>query len=572
MRRNSNLEFSSDGDLEEEIAKIRGISDINRFLYPSKDELINPYLMHNIAIVGERIAYAIENNESVVVSYDPDADGLTSASAMIRFLREYIDNVDYIYNQRAHGHGIEEQVTLEFINKNDVDDGGNITDEEKRKRYELNKKNIVKISKSDLLIIIDSSSNDVDTCKELTESFDLDIVIIDHHNIEKENPYATIVNPQQVECQYPNKHLSGAGVTLKVMEVINDILDDTNINPFEYIDLVAVGMVGDMMRVDVLENRYIISHGLRNIKNVGLVRILKGANANLYKLNSDSISFAIAPMLNGVARLDRIELAIDILLTDCDDEAKKIRLQMHKLNEERKSIQRDMIDKHLKNIDTNQKVIIVYDDESSKGFNGLIAQQLSSMYDRHVIVGRKHKGYLKGSYRSYDGFNLKNFLIQSGIVEEAVGHNEAGGVTVKEENINSLNKYIENNLPELSERKPVLIYDFDIDLINMENYIEPLERFNFIVGNGFPKVIVKVNNVMIEDLEIIGKTMETCKIKTMSNLELIKFRVDEDYGSDLEFYDTVDVVGQLHMNEFYHWGYKKVIKTPQIILEDYNHV
>jgi single-stranded-DNA-specific exonuclease len=117
-------------------------------------------------------------------------------------------------------------------------------------------------------------------------------------------------------------------------------MEDTlgEVDPDYYLDLVAVGMYADVMRIDVLENRYMIMQGLRNINNTGLTRILKGAKANLFKLNGDSIGFSIAPLINGVARMDNIKLAIDILLEDDDAKCKPIRLKMQKINESRKSI------------------------------------------------------------------------------------------------------------------------------------------------------------------------------------------------------------------------------------------
>lgn len=559
-----------DDSIVEGVAKIRGIKDVNRFLSPTKDEMFDPYLIKNIEQAGMRIIEAIENNENVVVGSDCDSDGVTSTAIMVRQLREYIDNVDFIYGERSNGHGIHEQTRLDFINENDVNEDGEIINEEKRIRYELNRENLSKIENSDLLIIVDSSSNDTDACKMLTSKYGIDIIIIDHHNIERENPYALIVNPQQDGDEYPNKHLSGAGVVFKTVQVIEDLLGDASkVDPFKYLDLVAVGMYSDVMRMDVYENRFMVMYGLRNMKNTGLVRILKGAKADLFKLNGDSIGFSIAPMLNGVARLDNIKLAIDILLEDDDAKCKPIRLKMQKLNEQRKEIQKEMADRYEISVDINQKILLVMDENSSKGFNGLISQQLANKYKRPVLVGRLHGGSFSGSFRSYGGFNLKEFLDESGLVKEVAGHNQAGGVTVAEESIESLINYIENNMPSLDDIEPTVVYDLEIDVSEVEEYIKPMEQFNLVTGNGFPKVIIRVNNVTIEESNIIGKTKETCKISSFDNLEMIKFKVDESYGQELGYFDNIDVVGVLHMNEFYHWGLKKKISTPQVMLEDY---
>lgn len=224
---------------EEKIAKIRGIKDYESFLSPTKDEMFNPYLIKNIEIASNRIIRAIKNNENIVVAFDPDADGLTATTTMIRYLRNYTYNIDFIFGERNDGHGIHEMTKI-IKSKNEETNEQEIIES---KRNEQALENITKIKNSDLLILVDSSTNDVDTCKQIVEATGIDIIIIDHHAIEKENPYVILVNPQQDDDEYPNKQLSGAGVVFKTIQVMEDTLG--KVDPFQYIDLVAVGMYSD---------------------------------------------------------------------------------------------------------------------------------------------------------------------------------------------------------------------------------------------------------------------------------------------------------------------------------------
>jgi len=553
LQRKAKIQPRKNDDIIDAIAKIRGIKDVDSFLSPSSDELHDPYLMKNIEDASNRIIRAIASGENIVASFDPDADGLTATSTKIRYLKNYTDKVDYIYGERNDGHGIAEMIKIEGVE-----------DEERLKR---NQENLEKIKACDLLILIDSSSNDTDACRYIAEELGKEIIILDHHGIERENPHVLMVNPQQEDCAYPNKFLSGAGVVFKVMQVMEDTLGQ--VDPFDYIDLVAVGMYADIMRVDVLENRYLIMHGLRNMKNTGLVRILKGGKADLFKLDCNSIGFTIAPLLNGTARMDNIKLAIDILLSDDDTVCKKLRLQMSKLNDKRKEIKKGLVEAYSKRVNLDQKVLVVLDDKSSKGFNGIIAQQLSEKFKRPVLVGRLHKGVASGSFRSYNGLKFKSFLQDFDGEIEALGHEGAGGFIINEEYLDNLNTYIERCLPELDEKGQTVIYDLEIPVDEIGDYIKPIERFNLLTGNGFYKIIVKVTGITVEEPECIGKTMETVKIKTYDEMELIKFRVDEHYASELGHFDTVDVVGVLSMNEFYNFGLKKKICTPQVMIEDY---
>lgn len=551
LKRKQKVKSSSNDSIKDVIAKTRGIDDVDRFLSPTSDELHDPYLMKNIQQASNRIIMAIKKNERILVSYDPDADGITATTVMLRYLRNYTENIDYIYGERNDGHGIYEMLRM----SNDVD------------RTERNLENIAKVEKCDLLILIDSSSNDTEECRRIVESFGCEIVILDHHAIERENPHVLMVNPQQEDCEYPNKHLSGAGVVFKTIQVMEDTLGQ--VDPWQYIDLVAVGMYADVMRVDVLENRYLIMNGLRNMKNVGLVRILKGGKVDTYKINCNAIGFTIAPLLNGVARMDNIKLAMDILMTDDDNVAKKLRLQMEKLNNLRKEKQKEIVKQYMTKVNSTEKVLIVLDEQSSKGFNGIVAQQLAETYKRPAIVGRLHKGTISGSFRSYNGFKFKTFLNGFDNEIEALGHEGAGGIVVAEELLENLKTFIDRHMPSLEDTEPTVIYDIEMNVSEIGEYISVVEQFNLLTGSGFPKIVVRVNGITVEESACIGKTMETVKIKTFDDLELIKFRVNEHYASELGYFDSIDVVGQLGMNEWYNFATKQKISIPQVMIEDY---
>ncbi|MFQ3543511.1 DHH family phosphoesterase [Halobacillus rhizosphaerae] len=542
---------SSDSPVDQ-IAKIRGVENTERFLKPTSEELHDPYLLKNIEEASNRIIKAIMNKENIVISYDCDADGLTSSTIMMRYLFNYTENVDFIYGERNDGHGITEQIL--------------ITEDIEEERLNRSISNREKIEDADLLILIDSSTNDPETCKKIIKA-GTDIVILDHHAIEKENPYCIMVNPQQEDCLYPNKFLSGAGVVFKVLQVIEDTLDEVDV--WQFIDLVAVGMYADMMRVDVLENRYLIMHGLRNITNTGLVRILKGGKVDLYNVDCSAIGFTIAPLINGVARMGEIKLAIDILLEDDDKICKKLRLKMDKLNKTRKARQKEIFEQYSNAINEDEKVLIVMDDKSSKGFNGLVAQQLTDNYRRPAIVGRLHKGYLSGSFRSYNNFNFLDFLKGFENDIEVIGHKGAGGFVLAEEHIENLKTYIDRLMPTLTEKEPFALYDLELDVSEINEYMKAIQQFNLVCGSGFPKIIVKVTGIRVNDTAVLGETRETVKITTFNNLELIRFRVDEEYASDLAPFDDLEAVGELKLNQWFNFKTKKKVVIPQVVLQDY---
>src|SRR5690606_36027520 len=111
-------------------------------------------------------------------------------------------------------------------------------------------------------------------------------------------------------------------------------------------------------------------------------------------------------------------------------------------------------------VDDTKKILIVVDEQSSKGFNGIVAQQLSDKYKRPVIVGRRHGGEISGSFRSYGDFPMRTFLKAFGDIT-AVGHEPAGGVSFKEDKLEELQEYIEAHAKSLDEMEPTIEYDIE---------------------------------------------------------------------------------------------------------------
>lgn len=585
--RKPKIRFKDSDDLATKLCKIRGINpdDIYDYLDPDESVLHDPSELKNAEEASMRIIQALKNNEKIVVSGDNDADGVTSTAIAVRYLNEKFGDkvVDYIYAERNWGHGIAEQIKMP--DEPNVNDGEKV--EDWNKRCDNANKNKQSIYESDLLIIVDSSSNDVEACELILENTDCDIIILDHHEINDGNQKlmkeagVILVNPQQDGCNYPNKHLSGAGVVYKVMQLTESILnlsEDEELYPYknsyfdveQFMDLVAVGISADMMDVSVPENRYFIINGLLNINNMGIERILKSAKGtDINRLDSDSIGFTIGPLINGTARLGNIQDAFELLLSDEDKEVKRIRLRMHKANEARKNMQKEIGEKLSQNIDDSEKVILVITEESSSGFNGLIAQELAQKYKRPVFVGKQANGMIQGSVRSYGGYQMRTFLDESGLVEYASGHEGALGVGFKEEKLQDLYAYIEDNAKIISADDMSVKYDIHLSMDELEDSIDIIQSFNHITGTNCGKIIVRVDGIMVDERAVIGSNNNTVKITTEDELVLIKFRVDEFYADELGPMDIVSAVGQLKWNIFYNFGLRQEIKTMQIMIDDY---
>lgn len=539
------LDYSENGTIIEKLARIRGIDHLDSFLDPDESVLHDPYLLKNIQEVANIIIKALNSNKRICISADHDSDGIFSTATMYRYLSRFSDNIYIIFGERSTGHGIENHMEK-------VEDG------------------------TELLIILDSSTNSEDACKELSER-GIEIVILDHHDFENPNEYALIVNPQLDD--YPNKKLSGAGVVYKTLQVMDDTLG-TGVVDY-YLDLVAMGMYADMMDVSIPENRYIIIQGMKNINNTGLKAILQVHDKKLSDVDSNMIGFTISPLTNGVARLDKLQLALELLIADNQLVALELAYEIKELNDQRKVTQRNLVESYKEQINFDSKLLIAIDEKASKGFNGLVANNLAEEYQRPALVmryveadeleGRPAK--VTGSFRSYGDFPMKKFLsefkFKHKLIDYAVGHEFAGGISMDYKNLERFIELANDKLSKVQfqqERE----YDLELSVEDIDQaLLHDIARFDYLTGTGMPQSRFLVRGLYIEEKKIMGGNNDTVKL-SCDGLVVMKFRANPDvWGADLGYDDTIDVVGTLNLNSWFNKYKKTWTHTPQMFADDY---
>ena len=499
------------------MAKVRKIKDLDSYLDPPVSSLNNPRLLKNLPEAIKRVEQAIEKGEQITVVSDPDVDGCTSTYMMVDYLRKFDDSVSFIYAQRSLGHGVEHV---------DVPD------------------------KTDLLLILDSSSNSVEECRKLSES--MDIVIIDHHVITDDNPYVLLVNPQQQE-DYP-KSVCTAYLVFKFIELMD--YKYQKVNTDTYMDLTGLALLADSMSMeeDYTENRYFLNQCLKRINNVGLLALIKAKKLDQNKLNTMDLSFQVVPMINSVTRMDKIELAFDLLFENDFKKAKKIAGQFLDINKERKAILEEL-SKHAREIAIHEKVIIVVSNKTTKNFNGLVAMQLTSEFGKPAIVLQSESH--SGSYRSPNHINMMDILNECSHVEFAAGHPGAGGVQILPENMDKFIEWI-NDYFKNEDFEPTVTYDLEVDDDEFDlDLVKDILKYDRINGNGVDPVTVRVNDVVIEERQLFPKSKEHLKIIVDENFEMLKFS-EPDYKEEVDTFSVVDVLGKISLNEF-RGAKKKVI-------------
>jgi single-stranded-DNA-specific exonuclease len=548
-------ETNADDSIMLKLKKIRNIENLNHFLEPPISFEHSPYLLSNIDEAVQRIIKGIHNRENITIMSDVDADGICSCSIMYNYLKGYTSLLDIAHAQRSHGHGLE--TIVEEMTENE---------------------NVRFLTKdTELLIIVDSSSNSVEACKLVKEEYGCDIIIIDHHAIDVDNPHAIIVNCQLGD--YPNKNLSGSAMCYKVLQVIDEYFNDSEAD--NYLDLVAIGLVADLMDLNEGENRSLVNRGIQHIRNEGLQQLLKTNNVDFYYgITSTDIGYKISPLINACSRYDKLELAIELFVESDVTRAKEIAKELKKLNEQRKKEEKEIIESVINDVDNTHKVAVIVNNDIEANFRGLICMQVTSKLKKpaFVLTYNKETNEYHGSARSVGQVKLKNYCQLTGDFLYCQGHEKAFGLGVKaeklEEALSTLDELIEND-----ESEEVLEYDLDIEATEITHeLITDVEKFSRITGQNVPPPKFLVKGCIVQNAEMLGKKVqETLKLSCENDLSLMKFKIDKSYAETFiealkdedRFFVEVDVLGTLNLNRFYHFGKKELQITKQIFMEDY---
>lgn len=488
-----------------------------------------------------RIIRAIKNNEKIVIYADVDYDGITSAVILYKILLRFTSNVQIKYVERSQGHGSK------FVIDQIKDD-------------------------TDLYIAVDSSSNDVEPLKVLVDK-GIDCLVIDHHTVDVVNPYCILVNPHQSECKYPNKNASGGLLVYKVCQVLDDYMDTSF--AIELSDLPGFALMADMMSMMEMENRYYAKLSLKGLRHEGLKLLFEAMNSDLKNLTSTDFLYGVSPAVTAATRADNIKLGIDFLMCDkATPDTKKYVKELIKLNEYRKLVQAEALERHKGSINEADKVAIVYDPSLGKGMNGLVAQEISKKFNRPAIVlgdGDDENTYA-GSFRGLEDFSMLELLERCKTVDHTGGHPGAGGLSLVKANLQNLkdelNGHLCNFVPDNT-----LYYDleFNVDEIDerMINYITDFYRYS---GNNFKSGKFLIKNLFISDKKLMGKTNNTVKIDC-GKLQLMKFKTDGDYFDKVPVFTGIEAIGTLNMNIWKQYKPKfKINKTCQLFIEEYREV
>lgn len=525
----------------------------------------------------------IYSNHKIVIWVDSDCDGYTSAAELTNYLHYFCpafveNNIIFIFHPGKEHGIIADKIPPEVK----------------------------------LVIAPDSSSNDYEEHKKLVDR-GVDVLVIDHHEAEKLSEYACVINNQL--CDYPTKSLSGVGMVYKFCQYIDEIMD-TDYAGYG-LDLVALGMIADMMDLRDFETKQLITMGLEDIHNPFFATMVE---KNAYSLQGEitpiGVAFYIAPYVNATIRMGtaeekrlmfesmlnykaynsipstkrgckgQMERLVDQVVRNCTNiKNRQTKARDNTLETVERIIkENNLLDNKVLIIPIPQKVYI------EKNLTGLIANQLMAKYQRPVLllneviydvdvidaIGTKEMTLAtvtwEGSARGYDKSALtdfRKFCIDSNCIMYAEGHANAFGFGIHHNKMNEFISYCNEALKDFNfEACYHVDFIFNADNFNGADIIE-IAGLKSLWGQGIEEPYIALTNVRVSKGNIVLMSPDknpTLKITLPNGTSLIKFKSSQEEFEQLttDGLLVLDIVGRCERNI---WNGKI---SPQIIIEDYD--
>ena len=555
----------------EQVLINRGIpyDQINHYLNTTDNDILDPRLIPHLDEGAKMLIKHISQNDKVLIQIDSDCDGYTSAALLMNYIYclfpSFVNNNISYRVHMGKQHGIIPDTIPEDVK---------------------------------LVIAPDSSSNDYEAHEYLNLS-GVDVLVIDHHEADHISEYACIINNQL--CDYPTKSLSGVAMVWKFCCYIDMLLKTDHAQKF--LDLVALGLVADMMDVRDFETRRLIDKGLQQIRNP----YFRGAiDKDQFHFTNEitpiGVAFYIAPLINATTRVGTQEeklMLFESMLDfrgyelvpstkrGCKGQAETRVEQACRNCTNIKSRQTKIRDNSLEKIEqiiVNQnllsnKILIVQLDDliTDRNLTGLIANQLMSEYQRPVLILNKienEDGTItwEGSGRGYDKSRLKDFrgfLENNKYVMYAEGHANAFGIGIRDEDISA---FITSTNSALDGFDFTPIYN--VDFIYKADELTPDEVIDIagmksLWGQGVEEAEIAVEGIKVhkDNIRILSPDKNpTLKIMLPNGINFMKFRSSEEEYDKLYSelgYVTINIVGECERNI---WNNKI---SPQVMIKDY---
>lgn len=513
---------------------------INSYINPVYKYLHSPKTMKDVVIAVDIIKRKIQENKKIRIIGDYDVDGIISVFILYTALKKCGANVDYeIPDRIKDGYGINE--------------------------------NIVKVAYDEGVDTIITCDNGISAIDQIQYAKDLGLTVIvtDHHDVPfiEEDGVRTflssqadaIINPKQIECEYKFKSICGAGVAFKLMEALYEEIGMDKEECYKLIEFIAIATVCDV--VDLIdENRIFVKNGLEmlnNSKNIGINALKKACGLEDKEITAYHLGFVIGPCLNASGRLDSAKKGLELLLMEDDEEAKNLAQEIVDLNDARKNMTKEGVDRAINIIDStdinNDKILVVYIPDIHESLAGIVAGRVKEQYNKPTIILTKSEEGVKGSARSIEEYNMfEGLLACKELLDKFGGHPMAAGLSLQEDKVDELRIAL-NNKCELTDedltRKIMIDSSLPLEYLNLHlieelNVLEPF-------GKGNSKPVFGVRDAKITKAMLLGKDKNVLKLKLLTNNNIT---IDAMIFNDLENFESkiIEKYGNEELDNLYN--------------------
>ena len=505
--------------------KVNTLIKAQEFFRPNINLLHDPFLMKDMKKVVKKIEDARE--ERIMILGDYDVDGTTSTAMLYKYFKNInYDILYYIPDRYSEGYGVSEKA-IEYAEKKRVS----------------------------LIITVDCGIKAVDQVN-ISNSKNIEMIICDHHLPGDQIPNAFgILNPKQENCKYPFKDLCGCGIAYKLITAHNS-LSENSIDISIFLDFVALATISDMMPL-IDENRIMVFHGLNIINSkprLGLRNFLKSING---RIDESKISFNIGPRINAAGRMKTGKIIVDLLIEDDVNRANILSNEVEFLNQNRRRIEKDVVEEALEQIDNERFTNIVYGEGWNQGVLGIVASRIiERSYKPTIVMTKSNEDILTGSVRSVKDYDVYQSLseCEDNIIQYG-GHKYAAGLKIKKTKFdifkNQFENIVKNSVGQIMFNRS-FSYDLLIDFshLTIEN-VKIIKRMSpFGLGNKRP--VFRTNNCFIDSkLKFLGKDEQVVKSKIKDkNGSQLPFICFDKKNELVDLKSSFDILYNVNLNSF----------------------
>lgn len=469
----------------------RGIHDASaaRHFLACDQPFCDPMLLHDMEKAVTIVRRAIDEGKKILIFGDYDCDGITATVLLYEYLEgEGADVCYYIPERLSEGYGLSMQ-TMDMIISSGIE----------------------------LIITVD---NGISAFEEITKAKEagIEVVVTDHHALPEQLPPAdALVNSAFEPEDSPSRYLCGAVMAFKLIAALEQQMQGADVQELlmeQYGDLAAVATLADVVPLTG-ENRTIVRMGLEVLADTdraGLKALAHNAKADLRACHSDTVSFILAPRINVTGRIGSVDTAVQLLLTQNEEQAAALANEIERLNAERRSMEEkisaeaeELLRRKPKLL--HNRILTVVGDDWHLGVIGISAARLLDRYRKPTIVISCSDGVARGSARSVEGFSIIDAIAAcSEKLQKFGGHPMAAGFTLAEKDVPAFTAALESYAAEHYPIMPVHVVKLDAPIMPEEITVANVEEMNRLSPFGCenPAPTFLLSGVTLQSVNSLG--------------------------------------------------------------------